>query len=104
MSKVAIMGMALLQATPVSANPAFRLVQSEPVASCNADTSCANYHCCEVDEQFTDTYGSCVEIEEFGRCRDRKKNYHIILGVIMGVIVLSVAACGYAKRVEIKRH
>ena len=60
--------------------------------TCVQDSDCS-YSCCNVDKQFVET-GTCKEIEDFPRCKDRKETYNIVLAVYMVLFVVFLAICG----------
>ena len=81
----------------------FALVASVVLAQksgdvCSYDSIC-DYRCCSYAEEYHKN-GTCVEIDDWPRCKDRKHRHHIILYCFLSVIVVTAAVCVLMKKKE----
>ena len=60
-----------------------------------------DYRCCTYTDEFsTPMDGECVEIKDFPRCEDRKRNHRIALFTMLGCLFITVIICSYLKKKE----
>ena len=71
---------------------------AETNVNCTNDTGCS-FRCCTYTE-INVVNGTCVEISEFARCADRKRNYHIGLYTFLALLIATACICGWIKKKE----
>ena len=62
------------------------------------DSECET-RCCDYVKEYEEG-GSCVEINDLTRCKDRKRNHRIALYIILGITAVIIFVCTYLKREE----
>ena len=67
--------------------------------TCSYDTQC-EYRCCNYKEEFKEE-GTCVKIEDFTRCSDRKRNHRIALYCVLALLVIILVVCTFMKKKEV---
>ena len=81
---------------PFAINLLSQVTLAAEVPICDQDSDCT-FSCCNIDQQFY-SQGKCVEISDWPRCKDRKTNYNIALGIYLCLFVIFFAICGVTKR------
>ena len=68
-------------------------------AECYTDSSCES-RCCNYAEEYK-VAGSCVPIEDWPRCVDRKKHHRIALYCFLSAMIVIVVVCTMMKKKEV---